>query len=179
MSLWKYSSHTSRDIKSLFGYHLFDWKLKIIKEIISEYCLLFKILFIYLFTLYKQYKRHNNIYIYIYIYIYRKRRHGYRVNAARGIQTVTNSGQSNLGGNEEISRVLSCNVALTFVVIIFSTCFLFLCCVFLLRFIRVCLDRTYFAETENWKHCSKIIFKCVNSTVGLIFNEKIDKKWNL
>ena len=36
---------------------------------------------------------------------------------------------------------------------------------------------------ENWKlklktekHCSKIIFKCVNSTVGPIFNEKIDKK---
>ena len=25
--------------------------------------------------------------------------------------------------------------------------------------LRVCLDRTYFAETENWKHCSKIIFK--------------------
>ena len=26
------------------------------------------------------------------------------------------------------------------------------------------------AETENWKHCSKIIFKCVKSTVGPIFN---------
>ena len=25
-------------------------------------------------------------------------------------------------------------------------------------------------ETENWKYCSKIIFKCVNSTVGPIFN---------
>ena len=25
-------------------------------------------------------------------------------------------------------------------------------------------------ETENWKHCNKIIFKCVNSTVELIFN---------
>ena len=37
---------------------------------------------------------------------------------------------------------------------------------------RVYLDRTYSAETENWKHCSKIIFKCVNSTVGPIFNEK-------
>ena len=36
---------------------------------------------------------------------------------------------------------------------------------------RICLDRTYSAETENWKHCSKIIFKCVNSTVGSIFNE--------
>ena len=34
-------------------------------------------------------------------------------------------------------------------------------------------------KTENWKHCSKIIFKCVNSVVGPIFNEKIDKKWNL
>ena len=45
--------------------------------------------------------------------------------------------------------------------------------------LRVCLDRTYFAETENWKHCSKIVFKCVNSAVGPIFNEKIDKKWNL
>ena len=31
-------------------------------------------------------------------------------------------------------------------------------------------------KTENLKHCSKIIFKCVNSTVGPIFNEKIDKK---
>ena len=34
-------------------------------------------------------------------------------------------------------------------------------------------------KTENWKHCSKIIFKCVNSAAGPIFNEKIDKKWNL
>ena len=25
-------------------------------------------------------------------------------------------------------------------------------------------------KTENWKQCSKIIFKCVNSTVWLIFN---------
>ena len=41
--------------------------------------------------------------------------------------------------------------------------------------LRVCLDRTYFAETENWKlkHCSKIIFKCVNSNVGPNFNEKV------
>ena len=31
---------------------------------------------------------------------------------------------------------------------------------------RVCLDTTYFAE--NWKYCSKIIFKCVNSIVGPI-----------
>ena len=34
-------------------------------------------------------------------------------------------------------------------------------------------------KTENWKYCSKIIFKCVNSAVRPIFNEKIDKKWNL
>ena len=44
---------------------------------------------------------------------------------------------------------------------------------------RVCLDKTYFAEIENWKYCNKIIFKYVNSTVGPIFNEKIDKKWSL
>ena len=25
-------------------------------------------------------------------------------------------------------------------------------------------------KTENWKHCSKIIFKCVNSATGPIFN---------
>ena len=30
-----------------------------------------------------------------------------------------------------------------------------------------------------WNHCSKIIFKCVNSIVGPIFNEKVAKKWNL
>ena len=29
------------------------------------------------------------------------------------------------------------------------------------------------------KYCSKIILKCVNSTVGPIFNEKVTKKWNL
>ena len=34
-------------------------------------------------------------------------------------------------------------------------------------------------KTYCWNHCSKIIFKCVNNTVGPIFNEKIDKKWNL
>ena len=42
-----------------------------------------------------------------------------------------------------------------------------------------CLDRTYFAETKNWKYYSKIIFKCVNSAVGPIFNEKVVEKWNL
>ena len=45
--------------------------------------------------------------------------------------------------------------------------------------LRVCLDRTYFAETENRKHCNKIIFKCMNSAVGPIFNEKVTEKWNL
>ena len=46
---------------------------------------------------------------------------------------------------------------------------------------RVRLD-----TAENWKlklktekHCSKIIFKCVNSIVGPIFNEKVAEKWNL
>ena len=38
-----------------------------------------------------------------------------------------------------------------------------------------------FAETENWnwKHCSEIIFKCVNSTVGPILNKKGTEKCNL
>ena len=34
-------------------------------------------------------------------------------------------------------------------------------------------------KTENWKYCSKIIFKCVNSIAGPIFNEKIAEKWSL
>ena len=34
-------------------------------------------------------------------------------------------------------------------------------------------------KTYCWNHCSKIIFKCVNSTVGPIFNEKVAKMWNL
>ena len=34
-------------------------------------------------------------------------------------------------------------------------------------------------KTENWKYCSKLIFKCVNNTVGPIFNEKVAEKWNL
>ena len=34
-----------------------------------------------------------------------------------------------------------------------------------------------FAETENWKYCIKIIFKCVNSTVGSIFNIFFWIKW--
>ena len=35
------------------------------------------------------------------------------------------------------------------------------------------LDRIYLAETENWKYCNKIIFKCVNNVVRPIFNEKV------
>ena len=41
----------------------------------------------------------------------------------------------------------------------------------------VCLDWAYFYW--NWKHCSEIIFKCVNSVVRPIFNKKIVKKCNL
>ena len=41
----------------------------------------------------------------------------------------------------------------------------------------VCLDIFYFAE--NWKYCSKIIFKCVNSAVKTIFNESFGKKKGL
>ena len=43
------------------------------------------------------------------------------------------------------------------------------------------LDITYFIELKikNWKHYSKIIFKCVNSTVRSIFNEKVVEKWCL
>ena len=38
-----------------------------------------------------------------------------------------------------------------------------------------------FVETENWnwKYCSKIIFKCVNSIVRPIFNKKVTEKCNL
>ena len=42
--------------------------------------------------------------------------------------------------------------------------------------LRVRLDRTYFAETKNKKHCSKKNFKWVNSAVGRIFNEKMAEK---
>ena len=35
---------------------------------------------------------------------------------------------------------------------------------YILTLLRVRLDITYF--TENWKYCSKIIFKCVNSIVS-------------
>ena len=46
--------------------------------------------------------------------------------------------------------------------------------------------RVRLATAENWnwklkieKHCSKIIFKCVNGTVEPIFNEKVAKKCSL
>ena len=34
-------------------------------------------------------------------------------------------------------------------------------------------------RTENWKHCSEIIFKCVNSTMRPIFNKNFVEKWCL
>ena len=37
----------------------------------------------------------------------------------------------------------------------------------------------YSWKLKTKKYCSKIIFKRVNSTVRLIFNEKITEKWNL
>ena len=37
----------------------------------------------------------------------------------------------------------------------------------------------YSWKLKTEKHCNKIIFKCVNSTVRSIFNEKVVKKWNL
>ena len=37
----------------------------------------------------------------------------------------------------------------------------------------------FLLKTEKWKHCSKIIFKYVNSIVWPIFNEKVTKKWSL
>ena len=40
--------------------------------------------------------------------------------------------------------------------------------------LRIYEDTAYFAE--NLKHYSKIIFKCVNSTVEPIFNEKVAEK---
>ena len=45
------------------------------------------------------------------------------------------------------------------------------------RTLRVCLDTIYFAE--NWKYCSKLISKCVNSIVRPIFNEKVTEKRGL
>ena len=37
------------------------------------------------------------------------------------------------------------------------------------------LDRAYFTETENWKHCSKIIFKYMNSLWDLFLMKKLLK----
>ena len=37
----------------------------------------------------------------------------------------------------------------------------------------------FLLKIKNWKHCCKIIFKCVNSVVWPIFNEKVAKKWSL
>ena len=50
-----------------------------------------------------------------------------------------------------------------------------------LRVLRSVWIQLIFAKIENWnwKHCSEIIFKCVNSIVGPIFNEKVAEKWNL
>ena len=48
-----------------------------------------------------------------------------------------------------------------------------------LKQLLVRLDWIYFTKIENWKHCNKIIFKCMNSTMGPIFNEKVAEKWNL
>ena len=36
--------------------------------------------------------------------------------------------------------------------------------------IEIIVAENWKLKTENWKHCSKIIFKCVNSIVGPIFN---------
>ena len=41
----------------------------------------------------------------------------------------------------------------------------------------MCLDTAYFVE--KWKHCSKIIFKYVNSVVRPIFNESFVEKRGL
>ena len=43
--------------------------------------------------------------------------------------------------------------------------------------LKVRLNTAYFAE--NWKYCSKIIFKYVNSTVEPIFNESLIEKRDL
>ena len=45
--------------------------------------------------------------------------------------------------------------------------------------LRVYLDRTYFAEIENWKYYSKIIYKYVNNAVRPIFNENSEERESL
>ena len=46
------------------------------------------------------------------------------------------------------------------------------------KLLRVYLDTTYCwkLKTENWKHCSKITFKCVNSAMRLNFKVVFAKK---
>ena len=47
--------------------------------------------------------------------------------------------------------------------------------------LRVCLDtaENWKLKTENWKYCSKIIFKYVNSIMRSIYSEKVVEKWIL
>ena len=52
----------------------------------------------------------------------------------------------------------------------------FIIFIFLTKY-GVRLDIGYLAE--NWKYYSKIIFKCMNSAVRPIFNEKVVEKWGL
>ena len=47
----------------------------------------------------------------------------------------------------------------------------------LLFLLRVFLIQFIFVEIENWKYCSKIIFKCVNIIVRPIFNIFFGIKW--
>ena len=56
---------------------------------------------------------------------------------------------------------------------------LFLHCLFHESYYRfgICLDWAYFCW--NWKYCNKIIFKCMNSTMEPIFNEKVVGKRDL
>ena len=56
---------------------------------------------------------------------------------------------------------------------------------FLFLHIRI-ITEVRLNTAKNWKlklktkkYCSKINFKCMNSTVEPIFNEKVDEKWNL
>ena len=45
--------------------------------------------------------------------------------------------------------------------------------------LRLCYLRVRLDTGENWKYYNKIIFKFVNSSVWLIFNEKVAEKWCL
>ena len=44
------------------------------------------------------------------------------------------------------------------------------------KFYNINVLRVRLDTVENRKHCSKIIFKCVNSTMRPIFNEKVAEK---